>query len=235
MKKSKTMRLASGLLVLTLLSTCMVAGTFAKYTSEGSGTDTARVAKFGVTVNADAAENDDSLAAFSKTYAKTESTTSTSITNSVSANEKVVAPGTTGEMTKVKLSGSPEVAVKVNYAGQFAIDENWKVNEAFYCPLVVTVKSSSGTTVVKQSDSINSAAAFNKAVNDAIAAYSQEYAPGQDLSNIGNDALTVSWNWPFADNAEGTKQTDANDTALGNLETAPTVKLDVTTTVTQID
>ena len=46
------MRVASALLVAVLLSTCAISGTFAKYVTEGSGSDTARVAKFGVTVTA---------------------------------------------------------------------------------------------------------------------------------------------------------------------------------------
>lgn len=36
-----------------MLTTCMTAGTFAKYTTSDSANDSARVAKFGVTVTAD--------------------------------------------------------------------------------------------------------------------------------------------------------------------------------------
>lgn len=51
MKKNKIMRIASVLLVAVILTTCAISGTFAKYVTSGSGSDTARVAKFGVTVN----------------------------------------------------------------------------------------------------------------------------------------------------------------------------------------
>lgn len=51
MEKNRMMRLASALLILTLLTTCMISGTFAKYTTQATGEDTARVAKWGVTVN----------------------------------------------------------------------------------------------------------------------------------------------------------------------------------------
>ncbi len=50
MKKNKMLRMASALLVLTLLTTCIIGGTFAKYTTSGTATDTARVAKWGVKV-----------------------------------------------------------------------------------------------------------------------------------------------------------------------------------------
>ena len=48
MKKNNTMRVAAGLAVAALLSTCLVSGTFAKYTTSGESSDTARVAKFGI-------------------------------------------------------------------------------------------------------------------------------------------------------------------------------------------
>jgi hypothetical protein len=50
MKRNKWMRIASVLLVAALISTCAISGTFAKYVTEDSAYDSARVAKFGVTV-----------------------------------------------------------------------------------------------------------------------------------------------------------------------------------------
>ena len=50
MKKNKTMRLASGLLVAVLLTTCAISGTFAKYVSDATNSDTARVAKWSIEV-----------------------------------------------------------------------------------------------------------------------------------------------------------------------------------------
>lgn len=47
MKKNKAMRLASALMVLTLLTTCVISSTFAKYTTSANGEDSARVAKWG--------------------------------------------------------------------------------------------------------------------------------------------------------------------------------------------
>ena len=46
MKKNRMMRLASILLVCVLLTTSVISGTFAKYTSTVAATDTARVAKW---------------------------------------------------------------------------------------------------------------------------------------------------------------------------------------------
>ena len=50
MKKNKMLRIASILLVVTLLSTCVISGTFAKYVTKAEGIDAARVAKWGIIV-----------------------------------------------------------------------------------------------------------------------------------------------------------------------------------------
>ena len=51
MKKNKMMRIASVLLVAVLLSTCAISGTFAKYTSTVTGSDSVTVAKWSIEVN----------------------------------------------------------------------------------------------------------------------------------------------------------------------------------------
>ena len=59
MKKNRMMRLASLLLVCVLLTTSVISGTFAKYTTSITATDTARVAKFAVSAfGTDAVTND---------------------------------------------------------------------------------------------------------------------------------------------------------------------------------
>ena len=47
MKKNRAMRLAALLLVAVLMSTCGISGTFAKYVTEVSSEDSARVAYWG--------------------------------------------------------------------------------------------------------------------------------------------------------------------------------------------
>lgn len=224
MKRSKMMRFAAVLLVCVILTVAVVGGIFAKYVTAKEATDTARVAKFGVTVNA-------AGTTFAKEYAK--ETDSTKITVKSSTEDNVVAPGTKGEMAAITLSGSPEVAVKVSYAAEFELT-GWEIpvsgsDPKYYCPITITVN---GTKI--SGLNYDDAAAFKADVEDAIAGYSKEYEPGTDLSTKDADALSVSWAWAFEGTA-GSAQTDANDTALGNAGTAPTLSLKVTTTVTQID
>ena len=50
MRKNKFLRLASVMLMLCLITTCAISGTFAKYTTSDEALDSARVAKWGVAV-----------------------------------------------------------------------------------------------------------------------------------------------------------------------------------------
>ena len=53
MKKTKTMRIAVLMLALSLLTCCFVGSTFAKYTSEATGSSSVQVAKWEIYVNTD--------------------------------------------------------------------------------------------------------------------------------------------------------------------------------------
>lgn len=230
MKKNLAMRAGTGLLALTLITSCFVGGTFAKYTTSGKGEDSARVAKFGVTVTGTGNT-------FAKEYAADDSSYTAGVT--VSSTENVVAPGTKGNMAAFTLSGTPEVAVKVSYAAtEFDLGDNWTfkkvtagedgaedtITDEYYCPLEIKV----GSTVLN-GNSYTSAALFEAAVKDAIAAHSETYAPGTDLSTKNaDDKLAVSWAWAFESN------NDEKDTQLGNNANA-TVSLEIAATVTQID
>ena len=122
MKKNTMMRIASILLVVTLLSTCVISGTFAKYVTKAEGKDAARVAKWGVLVSV---EGDSAF----KTQYKTDDTNGYEGEYSVIANadynlidaaldpttsgaERVVAPGTKGDGLKGSVVGTPEVATR---------------------------------------------------------------------------------------------------------------------------
>lgn len=231
MKKSKMMRLASCLLVLTLLTTCMISGTFAKYVTAGSGEDIARVAKFGVKVDG----NGDM---FLKGYAKDDSTYTVS-SNTVASSDtwNVVAPGTTGSLTEVALTGTPEVATRVTYDATITLDGWTLTGGAEYCPLYFTVEGKTyGTnaTGLGFDYTYGTVAELKAGVEAAIEACAKDYAPNTDLSATGVDANapSVTWNWPF-ETGHDVEDTDLGDkAAAGNYAV---VKVEVKTTVTQID
>lgn len=239
MRKNKMMRAASGLLVATLLTTCVISGTFAKYTTTATGADSARVAKFGVTIS----ENGTMFADEYKTDdTGVVGTIAKSVVTSGSTGDAVVAPGTKGDLINATISGKPEVAVNVAYESDLKLT-GWTLEDGKeYCPIVITVgnktygltgmKDANGTVVTNPSTSISD---LETAVETAINAYSKNYAANTDLASIeANGYVHVSWNWAFENN-------DANDTYLGKLAAdADTsndskVELSIKTTVTQID
>lgn len=220
MKKNRMMRLASGLMVAVLLTTSMISGTFAKYVTSDSAEDSARVAKFGVeaTVTGDA---------FKTEYAKEDAAYEVSAYSVVSSTEdKLVAPGTKGTFGGVALTGTPEVAVRVDFKETEVVINGWEVDGAFYCPLTFNIN---GTEV--DGLSYNGAEALVEALEAAIEKGAADYAPNTDLSTIDDLNGSYTWAWSF----EGD---DVKDTALGDAAAegnAATVSFAVTTTVTQID
>lgn len=166
MKKSKWMRLAAILLVLCLMTTSFICGTFAKYVSKDSAVDTARVAKWGVVINAggnlysdaywanEAAANPDMPTKWVEA-----SITDLSITVAAengNAKDNVVAPGTksAGSGMVIGLSGKPEVAftLKGKLEGKdIGIDEgDW----AYLTPIELTAETF--PLVLAQNDDVSS-------------------------------------------------------------------------------
>ena len=245
MKKNRMMRLASLLLVLVLMTSSVVGGTFAKYVTTASGTDTARVAKWGVEISGMA----DSL--FAKTYAKD---SETDIANTVVAEEKVVAPGTRNDTgVTFSLTGTPEVAVRIDFvvtkpnsteapvdvvlpSGEYIDYTKAPYTSTFeaaeYHPLVFTLKDGDTTLVTGTLAQIE---AF-------LEGKTGEYAPGTDLAKIlggSTGTYTLTWAWDIND---GTK--DQEDTLLGNLAAGNAESVDgastavsfaISITATQID
>ena len=206
MKRNTILRVSAILLVLTLLSTCVISGTFAKYTTAANANDDARIAKWGVVVEATAeafTENDDDTVI------------------SFVSGENVLAPGTDGNLCGLTITGQPEVAVKIDATAELELTD-WAVDSAYYCPLVITV----GTTEFKGNDYAD-AEAFEKAVEDAIVAEIAVASvdPNTDLA----DAVAVTWAWAYEGND------DVKDTALGNAAAPATISIAVSVTVTQID
>lgn len=242
MKKS---RLLAGLLIMTMLSTCIISGTFAKYVTEASGKDSARVAKWGVqlTVNANN---------FAKEYV-TDDTTGTDIGVSVKADEKVVAPGTssaeTGCQAAFAISGSPEVVTKVQInlsdvkdvylpAGEYkdytsaSADAKFTVPTGGYYPVVWTLKQGENTLVTgKLADIKTYLDAYNADKSKCT------YSANQSLAA----SFTLDWAWDF--DAAGAGTNDKADTLLGNVaagtatvEGAVTaIGYSLTVTATQVD
>ncbi len=117
MKKNLFLKLASGLLVLCLASTCAIGTTFAKYVTGDKASDTARVAHWGITVAL-------SGTLFGTDYAATTADTIVATSQNVDSSntDNIVAPGTKNDIGfQVKLTGTPEVQYEVT-AGLNSVD-----------------------------------------------------------------------------------------------------------------
>lgn len=222
MKKTKTMRAASFLLVLTLMTSCFVGSTFAKYTTTATGTDTARVAKWGVTITANGETFSDSYAKDDQSFTLNANT----VVTSGAAGDAIVAPGTGGELAACEIEGTPEVAVKVEYVANLELT-GWEINGTEYCPIVFSV----GTTEYKIDTTNTDIDKLEEAVESAIGEYTAYYVANQDLSETSVATPAVSWAWPYSTSTDN----DVNDTALGDLASAPAISLTITTSVTQIN
>ncbi len=121
MKKNKAMRVASAMLVAALLTTCVISGTFAKYTSSASGTDTATVAKWSFKVNAEqiAKSGDEATVKFNlfDTIKDEDGTKETDVI------ADKIAPGTSGSFA-ITLSNDSEVNAKYTIALNETNDSN---------------------------------------------------------------------------------------------------------------
>lgn len=220
MKKTKLMRAALLLLVLTLITSCFVGGTFAKYTTSASSEDSARVAKWGFTANNSSVVLTD---LFKAAYDTT-----------VNGKADVIAPGTTNSATfKFEYNTTdngataPEVAYTftVSTTGSEIADDiknntniKWKLDNGdwgTWDQLLAAIGDLDGNKPSDRYEAGTLPAAFEK----------------------GNDEHTVAWKWAFetttTDGVDAAQ--DKADTDMGNAANLATVKLVITVSATQID
>ena len=242
MKKNVMMRVASILLILVLMSTSAISGTFAKYVTSNSSTDNARVAKFGVEVE----PNGKMFLKYYKGDAADWASLHLGDDSVVSSDDwKLIAPGTKGDMTKVHLTGTPEVAVRVSYEATDIILGEFKDalgNE--YCPLIFTINNETyGTNVTAATHKYGTIAELVAAMKDVIKNYTKEYPANTVLDTIyamDDNALEISWEWPFETGANAAEiaANDIKDTFLGDQAADgyySMIQIEIKTTVTQID
>lgn len=223
MKKNKMMRAASALMVATLLTTSVISGTFAKYTTSANTQDGAHVAVWG----------------FKPTTINISDLFKNAYDSTVKSGDEyqcdVIAPGTTGSakfgFTYGGSVNAPEVAYtfSVDTEGSLCADYIktnpnilWQLDNGDWGTwedLLSSIKRLSGN-----------------------ASGTKEYAPGvlpEAFNQAEENLHTVAWKWKFEtqDDSTTTSQDemsiqDGKDTALGNDPTAA-VNLKITITATQ--
>lgn len=218
-KNNRVLNIAALVLVFTLISSCLMGVTLAKYVTVVDTTQIARVAKWGVTI-------EKGIGLFQKTY-ETDSEeyiyeaeyNPDGFINSVESTTAVLAPGTDGKALLATMTGTPEVAVEILINSTGTDFTGWDS----YNPILwkLTVDDGISEDVIFYNVQCNDLA---EALNEAT----QAYPANTDLGTI---KYWLSWEWNGF--AQGTD--DVEDTVLGNLETAPSVSLNYNFSVTQID
>ncbi len=205
----KKTRIVGLLLVFVLVTSCFVGGTFAKYASQGSGSDKAVVAKWSINVNSsEIAVNPEvtqvKFNLFDTAYELQGDTITDTDDNDIDQTENYIAPGTGGEFELVITNNSQVTAkytVKLTHVNSSNIPLEYSLDGINWNPDISQV------TIT----------------NDNLA------------MNGGTKTETVYWRWQFNDVAN--LKDDNTDTALGisAQTTAPTITVTATIYAEQVD
>ena len=230
MRKNKIMRFASLILVLTLLSTSVISGTFAKYTTSVEVKDNARVAYWGF---------DQTAIADFKLFDHND-------TKIVSATtDKVIAPGSTAEATfafgYTDATDPAVTAPEVDYTFTIDVATTGTYTKLDENPNFTWYLEKNGTKVADYNTVADLVAAI-KLLSGATTG-TKTYTAGNLPTAFSNadEEYTVGWNWEFetADDPatpENEKvEQDEIDTAMGNMLDLNEVGITITVTATQID
>ncbi|WP_320920565.1 hypothetical protein [Eisenbergiella porci] len=125
MKKNHAARLGALALALTLVSTCLMGGTLAKYTTTVTGTATAMVAKWSFDAKNDGKSI--STASYSIDLGKT---TNRTVYDATDVKEDVIAPGTEGSFSIIVDATDSDVGLA--YTIKFSNAQNIPTNLSFY-------------------------------------------------------------------------------------------------------
>ena len=166
-RSSMMVRLVAVLAVTMMFTMCFVGGTFAKYTSSGTGTDSATVAKWSFKVGeTDIATTDTFTFDLFKTIKDSDGTNNETEMNPVDGS--IIAPGTQGSFDLVLTNASQVTA-------QYAID--YTVTNNNDIPVKFSVDG--GTT-------------WTNDLADVAASDSTKLA-----ANSGTTTIKVQWKWDF--------------------------------------
>lgn len=205
MKKNHAARLGALALALTLVSTCLMGGTLAKYTTTVTGMATATVAKWVFNANnaaADTKKFENINLGDTLNYKVTDIKTG------------VIAPGTEGKFD-IELNGTGS-KVGIDYTIEITKAAITMQNKELPSNLVFSTKE------IKEGNTGNSL--------DKLSSESGSLLSGTiDYKDSKMEkTITIYWKWPYATSTEGADIKDTNDSGIEN------ITLDITVTGTQV-
>lgn len=199
--KSRAIKLLVCMLAMAIITSCLVAGTLAKYSTQKTGTDGARVAKFGVVLSiAD-------TAAFEKSYTGKDG----EIT--VLSDTAVVAPGTSddGGLTFF-VKGKPEVDTHINVDLTVISDVFLKNGDTYYRPIVFTLWQ-----IGDENGDIEPKTLATGDIATVSAEIDKQLDADNDAGKILDRKYQLTWAWSYEATGENKVETDIMDTLLGDI------------------
>ena len=196
------------LVAVVAVGTYFVSGTYAKYTSHVTGTDTAKVAKWAWEINDDALANNTTIYTLDLFRTAVKDSNGTDTETDMASTTHMVAPGTSGSF-QIKVENLSEV--DANYSVDFTEIKGSAVSDA------AIEYSLNGSTYA----GINS---LDQAVEELV-------------NTNGTKTITVYWRWLYQVN-EGTEaepvytNRDDADTAVGFAAANAATDADRTITIT---
>ena len=172
MKENKTTRLLTIALIIALIALILVASSYAKYLSSGTGSDSARVAKWSFKVGENDIVATDTFK-FDLFKTITEADGKTEEADVVSANsDKVIAPGTSGSFELV-LENKSEVSAK--YGIEYTVANTASIPVQF---------------------SVDGGKTWTESLTDVVA----DDTNTKLAANSGSKTITVQWKWAYEGN-----------------------------------
>lgn len=222
MRKDVLVRLAGLAIMLTLISSALVSGTYAKYASAVSGSDTVRVAKFAFNLK----DKTDTVVGNQSSVGATTFDIFSTTDDGLYENGQdgtFIAPGTTGSFD-LTLENLSEVDVTASF--EFKETNEGKV------PIYYTIEGypQRYSSVLTGSYTDGDDRYADMAAFEAAMAAEIGVLEATNGTSATEKTVTVNWTWAFE--PAGTGQSNEADTALGVGETA-TVTLDVKVNVEQ--
>ena len=238
MKKNTMMRLASVLLIVTLLTTSVISGTFAKYTTSATANDSARIAYWGF--------KDTTVEDFS--LFKSDDT-------GILGGDTLLAPGSTKtvdiDFVYTNHNGEATItAPEVDYSFEITLE----ATGTNITDDLAALDGNDNFYWILNGRGYSTFDAFKTAVEnlDGNTTYEAGTFPTTFYNGSNTNKHTIGWIWFFgantAENTTGLKQAtvdapievvttnDAADTAMGNVaDTLNEFTLTLTITATQLD
>lgn len=231
-RENKLLKVVAGTTLVAAVGVTLLSGTYAKYTSSGTGSDTARVAKWSFKVGdtTDIATTDKFAFNIFNTVKSTNGADENALADTTGT---IIAPGTMGSF---KIAVKNESEVSAEYTVDYSIENTSKIPLEFIKATDLFVNGKDGA--MKE----------NPVWSTKISDVNQTATKlGFASPNNSGETVEIYWRWAFSSgkylDGDTTKTaTDEYDTALGkastaaaNEDAAPKAIVTARITATQVD